>query len=208
MCNGMKGVGLCLLMMVGVNSYASNLGHYGQVFPVIEEDIRTIIMKRLQAMDATGELARHQREVEQRVSSHVLRPTPLALTTTIRPVMFHVDPTVTVSHDVWTPDGTLVAKAGMRINPFAHVSLSKTLLFFNGDDKQQVAWASRHYKDYRHVKFILTGGDIRDASNTFGRIYFDIGGALTSQLQVKHVPSVAYQDGLVWTVKEIGANDV
>ena len=205
---GVGMMGLFMIMSATTATNASNLGHYGQVFPVIEEDVRVLIMKRLHSMEITGELTRHQREVEQRVAEHVLRPTPLTLTTTTKPEIFHVDPTVTVSHDVWTPDGVLVAKAGMRINPFAHVNLSKTLFFFNGDDKKQVAWVSLHYKEYTYVKFILTGGDIRDAANTFGRIYFDMGGALTTQLQVRHVPSVVYQEGLLWTVKEIGVNDV
>ena len=199
-------MGLCGLMGVGLMETAlgNNLGNYGQVFPVIEEDIRTVILKRLHHMESTGELARRQREIDTRVANHVVRPSPLSLVITNKPEVFHVDPTVTLSQDIWTPDGALVAKAGTRINPFERVHFSKTLFFFNGDDAQQVAWAKSHYKDYEQVKFILTGGDIRDAAAVFGRIYFDMGGVLTTQLQIRHVPSVVNQDGLLWTVTEIG----
>lgn len=207
-CNGGMYFGLVWMGLFSLMETAlgNNLGNYGQVFPVIEEDIRAVIMKRLHHMDSTGELVRRQREIDTRVANHVVRPSPLSLNVTNKPEVFRVDPTVTVSQDIWTPDGGLVAKAGTRINPFERVHFSKTLFFFNGDDAEQVAWAKAHYRDYAQVKFILTGGDIRDAAAAFGRIYFDMGGVLTTQLQIRHVPSVVNQDGLMWTVTEIGMN--
>ena len=195
---------LCTFIPV---SHAKNIGHYGQVFPVIEEDIRQLIMKRLHAMQDNGELLRHQQAIDQRVAEHIIRPEPLHLTTTKTPKTFRINPTVLVSHDVWTPDGLLVAKKGMSINPFNHIKFTKTLFFFNADDANQVAWVKKHYGDYGHVKFILTGGDIREAAEHFGRIYFDLNGVITSRLHIKHVPSVVNQDGLFWKVTEIGAND-
>ena len=205
-----KGFLRFILMGLGLilqTSHAKNLGHYGQVFPVIEEDIRQVIMKRLNAMQDNGELLRHQRDIEQRVAEHIIRPKPLTLTPTNTPKTFRIDPTVLVSHDVWTPNLTQVAKAGTRINPFQHIKFSKTLFFFNADDAKQIAWVKKHYSDYEHVKFILTGGDIRQAAELFGRIYFDVNGLITSQLHIRHVPSVVNQDGIFWKVREIGGND-
>ena len=195
------------LSLVAGSTMAANLGNYGDVFPVLEVDIREVIMSRLERLEASGALKHYQEEVQQRVARHIMRPEPLALPTTIEPKSFHVDPTVTVNEDIWAPNGLQVAHAGMKLNPFKHVSFSKTLFFFNGDDKHQVAWVKKHYQDYKHVKFILTGGDIRDGANLFGRIYFDLGGRLTQTLQIKHVPSVVNQDGLLWKIQEIGVND-
>lgn len=186
---------------------AKNLGNYGQVFPVIEKDIRQVLMSRLHEMEASGELERRKQEVINRVAEHVVRPKPTGLPTTTTPVSFHVDPTVIVNQDIVMPDGNLVVKAGMRLNPFERITFTKTLFFFNADDKHQIAWVKHHYQDYEHVKFILTGGDIREASQIFGRVYFDLDSQLSQNLQLKHVPSVVKQDGLSWLVKEIGAND-
>ena len=155
-------------------------------------------------MDKTGELARAQHDIQRRVSAHVLRPTPLNLPTTTTPKRFHVDPTVIVNHDIFTPEGLRVAQKGTRLNPFEHVAFSKSLFFFDADDKAQVAWAKAHYQEYQQVKFILTGGDIREAANELGRIYFDQGGVLTNQLQIKHVPTVVTQEGLRWKMVEVG----
>ena len=186
---------------------AKNIGQYGQVFPVIEEDLRQVIMKRLKHMEQSGELAKHQRIIGQRVAEHIIRPKPLMLTPTKKPKTDQIDPTVMVSHDVWTPDGILIARKGTSLNPFSHIQFSKTLFFFDADDAHQVAWVKKHYRDYEHVKFILTGGDIRNAAELFGRIYFDLNGLITKQLHIKHVPCVVNQNGLYWKIKEIGVDD-
>ncbi|HHM2299038.1 TPA: type-F conjugative transfer system protein TraW [Legionella anisa] len=199
---------MVFLMSLGIPVHAHNLGSYGQVFPVIEEDIREVIMKRLHALQDTGALARHQQVIGQRIAEHAIRPKPLKLLPTNEPKTFRIDPSVWVSHDVWGPSGTLVAKAGMRINPFAHIQFSKTLFFFNADDSNQMKWVKKHHRDYKHVKFILTCGDIREASRRLGRVYFDVNGVLTRKLHIKNVPSVVNQDGLYWQIKEIGAHDV
>ncbi len=195
------------LMLLCQGTSAKNIGQYGQVFQVAEEDIRQIIMKRLEAMQQSGELVHLQREVEQRIAAHTIRPRPLTLSTTSTPETFRIDPTVTVSHDLWAPGGLLIAKKGTRINPFERVHYLKTLIFFNADDAKQVAWVKKHYTDYNHVKFILTGGDVRVAAEQFGRIYFDVNGLISTKLHLKHVPSVVNQLSLYWQVKEIGVFD-
>ena len=50
-------------------------------------------------------------------------------------------PSITVSHDLFTLDGTLVAAAGTRIDPFAHVALTRELLFIDGQRDVEVDWA-------------------------------------------------------------------
>ena len=200
-------IGLLLGLGLSQTGIAKNIGNYGQVFSIAEEDIRDFIMRRLQFMDKSGELARAQHDIQQRVSAHFLRPTPLNLPTTTTPKRFHVDPTVIVNHDIFTPEGILVAKKGTRLNPFAHVTFTKSLFFFDADDKAQVDWAKTHYQDYKQVKFILTGGEISKAAKIFGRIYFDLGGSLCKQFHIEHLPSVVNQEGHVWAIQEIGVHD-
>lgn len=204
--NAKVGLILMLIFLSGL-SVAANLGNYGEVFPVIEEDIRKVIMGRLQSLQKSGELDRLQTEVQERVAEHIIRPKPLLLPTTLSPTSYYIDPTITVTKDIWAPNGLQVAKAGTRFNPFDVVTFSKTLFFFNADDKHQLDWVKKHYQDYAHVKFILTGGDIREAAQALGRIYFDLDGRLTKLLNIQHVPSVVNQAGRRWKIQEIGVNN-
>lgn len=203
-----KGFIVLPLILLAHSSPAKNLGPYGAIFPVAEEDIREVIFKRLTAMQVSGELKRHQDKVTARIAKNTLRPKPLGLTVTNHPTTYRVNPSMVVNQDIRLPTGELIAKAGTTINPFTQIHYSKTLIFFNGDDGVQVNWVKRHYQDYAFVKFILTGGDIKEAAKRFGRIYFDQGGLLSRKLEVQHVPAVVVQDGLDWKITEIGINDV
>ena len=194
-----------VLLMNSISACAQNLGNYGEVFPVIEQDIRQVIMNKLHQMERTGELEQHKKEIVNRVAAHVRRPKPLQLSTTNTPKFFEIDPSIVVNQPLYTHDGTLIAHAGMRLNPFERVSFSKTLFFFNADDPKQVTWAKTHYQKFNNVKFILTGGDVKEASELFGSIYFDLEGRLSNYFHLKHVPSIVEQKGTVWGVQEIGA---
>lgn len=194
-----------ILLMNSCLVCAQNLGNYGEVFPIIEQDIRQVIMNKLHKMERSGELEQHKKEIVERVAAHVRRPKPLHLSTTNTPKFFEIDPSIVVNQPLYTHDGTLIANAGMRLNPFDRISFSKTLFFFNADDPKQVFWVKTHYQKFSNVKFILTGGDVKDASELFGSIYFDLEGRLSNYFHLQHVPSIVEQKGKVWGVQEIGA---
>lgn len=204
-----KSILIAVLIGLGLSFsvLAKNIGNYGQVFSIAEEDLRDFIRRRLQFTDKSGELAKAKKAIQHRVSAKVLRPTALNLPTTTTPKRFQVDPTVIVNHDIFTHKGIRITQKGMRLNPFDHVSFKKTLFFFDADDKAQVDWAKANYQHYAQVKFILTGGEIAKAAEIFGRIYFDLGGSLCKGFHIEHVPSVVNQEGRVWVIEEIGVHD-
>jgi len=183
---------------------ASNLGNYGQIFEVKEVDIRAVIQNKLSVMEKTGELETRKKEAVDRISKQVIRPKSLSLTKLNKTTVHYIDPSITVNKDVYTPNGQLIVKAGTKVNPFERITLSKALFFFDSDDEKQIEWVKSHYQQYNQVKFILTSGNVKDATNLFGKVYFDMGGEITAKLNVKHVPAVAIQDGLKWKVTQIG----
>jgi conjugal transfer pilus assembly protein TraW len=194
-----------LVFLINLSSLqAQNLGNYGAVFPVIEYDIRQVIMEKLKRMRISGELKEHQEKMIQRVSQNVRRPKPLNLPTTNHPKSFTVDPSIIVNQDIRDAQGRVIAPKGTHLNPFTRISFSKTLFFFNADDSKQVSWVKNHYQEYAHVTFILTAGDVTDASELLGHVYFDLRGRLSRYFHLKHVPAIVNQKGLLWFVQEIG----
>lgn len=192
-----------LLFLVGIQSvYANTVARFGGLFPVIEKDIREVILNKLSALENSGELKQLKKDVIERVEKQIERPKPSNLTTTTTPEVFYVDPSITINEDIYSADGEPIAKAGERINPFKRINFSKTLIFFNADDKRQINWVKAQYGQYSHVKFILTGGSIKEAQSLFGRVYFDLNQTLSRKLHIKHVPSVVVQDALVWKITE------
>ncbi len=191
-------------MLMSSFCFASNLGNYGQVFEVKEADIRAVIQNKLAVMEKTGELETRKKEAIDRISKQVMRPNSLGLTKTKKTTVHYIDPSITVNKDIYTPNGQLIVKAGTKVNPFERITFSKALFFFDSDDKKQLEWVKSHYQNYNQVKFILTSGNVKDATNFFGKVYFDMRGEITTKLKVEHVPAVAIQDGLKWKVTQIG----
>lgn len=186
---------------------AQDLGNYGKVFDVQERDIREVILARLNHMKSSGRLDALEKKLQEDMAKRIIRPKPVLLTTTRNPKAYYVNPEVVVNEDITTPDGLSIAKKGSYINPFDYVTYRKTLFFFDADDAAQRAWVKKHYKDYEFVKFILTKGDIVDASEDIGRIYFDMGGKLSRYYHLKHVPAVIVQNKKQWKIQEIGVGD-
>lgn len=186
-------------------SLAKNLGSQGQTFVVKEQDFRVFIQDRLAHLQQTGALKAYEKAAQHRVRQAVYHPQALDLKTQTQSQTFFVDPSVRLNRAITDQTGRVLVRAGTVVNPFKTVHLASVLLFFNGDDPAQVRWVQAHYRDYRWVKFILTGGDLRQAANQFGRIYYDQHGLLTKKLHITHVPAIAQQAGLKWKITVIGS---
>jgi conjugal transfer pilus assembly protein TraW len=95
----------------------------------------------------------------------------------------------------------LIHTAGTRVNPLDSVRLRGDLLFLDGDDPDQLAWA---LKQGNGAKLILVKGaplDLMKARQR--RFYFDQGGQLIAKFGIKAVPARVRQQGRVLEVSEI-----
>ncbi|HAU0311412.1 TPA: type-F conjugative transfer system protein TraW [Legionella pneumophila] len=196
------------ILLTCLNTHGSQLGNYGAVFPIIEQDIRQVIFNKLHSLERSGELKEHQKRIISRVEAHVRRPNPVELSTTNAPKVYEIDPSMVVNQNLYTHDGKLIAQAGTKLNPFERINFSKTLFFFNADDPKQIAWVKNHYQQYEQVKFILTDGDVKEASKILGAIYFDLEGRLSNYFHLQHVPAVIRQEKKVWKIQEIGQKEL
>ena len=55
---------------------------------------------------------------------------------------WNFDPTVQIEHDMRDQKGNLIAAAGQRINPLDFVAIRQDLVFIDGDDRREIAWAT------------------------------------------------------------------
>ncbi len=129
----------------------------GPVFPIAEEDMRTTILRRLRA-----KLPELQQQLRDSLRTHRVPATPRPTTDTARTVL--IDPSITLSEDITTPEGQVLARAGDRVNPLRSISLLHTYLVLNAADPRQLAWAARELGGPRPLTTVLlTEGQIQDA---------------------------------------------
>lgn len=183
---------------------ARNYGQQGAVFPVIEPDVLTMIETKLRAAEASGKIASMNKELARRTTAQVKRPPPVkGIVTATSARSWTYDPTITIDADIRDHKGTLIIPRGRRINPLDTVGLRQSLVFLNGDDPEQLAWALRSTTQL-NAKLILVGGSPFDAMKAAQRrFYFDQGGPLTSKFGIRAVPAVVEQSGRVLKVSEV-----
>ena len=186
--------------------YAKNLGTQGAMYEIGEQDALLLIEQRVKQMEQIGEIERQQQKLKSQMIASIEKPTPvLGLKRTEKPRTFEHDLTVTVPADMIGPKGEVIYKAGARINPLAHVFTSKTVVFLDGEDEQQLAWALEAYKVKNGLaKLVLVNGSplalMRQYEIPF---YFDQGGRLSQYFKLEQIPARVYQEKEKLIIEEL-----
>ncbi len=183
---------------------ARDYGQAGAVWPVVEPDLLGVIKARLDRLQATGEIDRLNEGLKRRTIARINRPVPVAgLVAATTPRSWTIDPTITVSADIADDKGRVIWPQGTRVNPLDTVPLRTPLVFLDGDDAGQLAWAMATYGPAA-AKLILTNGAPLDLMKTRQRrFYFDQGGKLVAHFAIRAVPAVVDQQGRSLRVREI-----
>ena len=173
---------------------AKDLGVRGAIWPVAEPDLLEEIETRLIDMQRSGELARLEDEAREGARRRLEEPEPvpgIAPATEERSRPF--DPAIVVAQDIRTPDGTLIAAAGTRVNPLERLPLTRDLIFVDGRREAEIAWALAHD---RPAKIVLLAGRPLDLMRHHRRpFFFDTGGRLAARFGIAATPTLVEQDG-------------
>ena len=189
-----------------LGAQAANLGTIGPTYPVAEKNLLDVIMARLRAKEASGELKRLEQEARDRAAYAVNNPRPVdGLRRAQAARTFYFDPTLTLQSNVVDGTGAVLFPAGTRKNPLEVVSLSKHLLFFDGRDPGQVARARELIEHYQgKVKPILVGGSYLDLMKRWNKpVFYDQDGTLVRKFGIAAVPAIVSQEGQRLRIDEV-----
>ena len=184
------------------SAYAKDLGVYGETFPIAEENLLTVIRKKLTSMEADGSIAHAQQEIARKAGRKIRRPSPVkGLIKTQTPRRWFYDPSMTVESDIKDPKGNLIAAKGSVLNPLDKMSWGVPLLLFDGDDPAQVAWAETQHS---LAKWVLVKGSPVDLEEKLKRpVYFDQAGMLVNKFGIQQVPCRISQKDKKLLVEEL-----
>ena len=181
---------------------AKDLGVRGATWPVAEPDLLAEIEARLLDMRRSGELARLEEEARIRARRQLEEPEPVPGIAPARELRSRpFDPAITVARDIRTPDGTLIAVAGTRLDPLERLPLTRDLIFVDGRRQAEIAWALAHG---RPAKIVLLAGRPLDLMRRHRRpFFFDTGGRLAARFGIAATPTLVEQDGSRLRLTEI-----
>lgn len=182
---------------------ARDYGQQGAVWPIVEPDLLAQIRARLTHLEKTGETARLNEELKRRTIARVNRPEPVA---GVGPASatrsWRFDPTITVERTIADDKGRVIIAAGTRVNPLDTVPLRSTLVFLDGDDPAQLAWAARRFGSARAKLILVRGAPLALMKARQRRFYFDQSGSLVKHFGIRAVPATVEQQGRVLVVTE------
>ncbi len=198
----MKRIILVTLIILSSPLHAADLGVDGEVFTIGEPDLIEAIHAELGAAEADGRLAAFNGKVEGQAHDAFSAQPSLNLPRALRPSSRLYDPSITVQRDIRTHTGELIAARGTYINPLNQTNLRQPLIFVDGRDAEQMAWASR-----QQGKIILTGGNPKQLMEDLDmRLYFDQKGVLIGRFGINALPTRISQSGLMLKIEEIPLN--
>ncbi|MBY0500438.1 MAG: type-F conjugative transfer system protein TraW [Alphaproteobacteria bacterium] len=184
--------------------HARDLGTHGVIYSIEEEDPIILIQSKLKRMEERGELERHHQELQQKAKAAIEHPKPVEGITKARESrVAYYDPTYEVSEDIKDHTGRVFYKKGAKINPLETVSLSQSLLFFDGDDEEQVAFAREKLKESSLKLILVKGAPLTLSEHIKVPVYFDQAGLLTKKLGIGNVPALVTQEEKQLRIEEI-----
>ena len=183
----------CLLSacLVSPLTQAADLGTWGDLWPVREQDMLQLITQRLQSLQSSGQWDQTMDAFKQRVIENSQRPAPVeGIKRAEKYEQRWFDPSIRLTEDLKDNEGRVFARKGDVVNPLKTVPFVQTLYFINGDDADQLAWMKRQVPETLMSKIILVRGSIPDTSAALdSRIYFDQNGVLSKRFGLTAVPA-------------------
>ena len=192
-----------LMLACSMPAAAKDYGQHGTLWPVTEPDLLEQIEARLKHLEASGETARLNERLKQRTIARVNRPEPVAgITDAASLRSWQLDPTISAEQDIADEKGRIIIAAGTRVNPLDTVSLRAPLVFLDGDDPAQLAWASARFGKTNAKLILVRGAPLALMKARQRRFYFDQGGTLVKHFGIRAVPAVVEQQGRVLRITE------
>ena len=182
---------------------ARDYGQQGAVWAIAEPDLLAQIRSRLAALEVSGETRKLNERLKQRTIARVNRPAPVAglvRAETSRTWLF--DPAIAVSETITDDKGRVIIAAGTSVNPLDSVPLRQPLVFLDGDDPEQLAWAAQTYAKAKAKFILVAGAPLALMRARQQRFWFDQEGRLVRRFGIRAVPAVVEQQGRQLVIRE------
>jgi conjugal transfer pilus assembly protein TraW len=192
-------------LLLSINAKAKDFGVVGRTSEIKEIDAIEEIKGKLSDMEARGELDEHNERMKKEVSDRIKSPKSLNLGRASEVREYEYDPSIEVKEDLKDARGIVFHRKGTKVNPLDVVSMPYELIFFDGEDEDQLKYVIKKYEESEiKPKLILTGGSPVKLEEEYKLdFYFDQRGVLIKQLGIKAVPAIVMQDGKVLKIREV-----
>ncbi len=181
-----------------------DLGTHGPTREIAEVDLIEEMQRRVAQIDWAARKREALARFWERTTFHEL---PEATEDRLR----QIDLTVTAPRDVTAPDGTLIVRAGQRVNPLDQLPFTQRLVIFDATRPAQVELAKRQGREagHRRVTYIATRLDRATGWESLEKIETDLGAPvylltpdLRDRFRLEHVPALVEAKDQRFVIRE------
>ncbi len=189
----------------------SSLGSVGPTLDIEERDLIEVLKERLAKVDFA--------ELKEKATKRFWdKQTFVDLPTATNHRVRKLDPTVTIPEDMTAADGSLIHKAGDRINPLSIRPFTQRLVIIDPVDPKQIALAKAEiakHGDEQNVVVILSRVDRSAGWDGFTSVQDQVDRAVyllkddvRTRFSIDFVPSVVTADSSNFFIEEFPAGDL
>lgn len=200
-----------------------DLGIKGPIESISEPDLIDVAKQRLANIDWTE---KKKQAIERFWTKQTFNELPTATRARTR----EIDPSVMITSDISTPDGTILAHAGDVINPLCDIKevckpgtrpFTQALVIFNPLDKKQMGLLEKKLSEIKRepgvqrITYIATvldkdkGWDsYKDVTKHFDSPVYLLTPDLVSRFQLEYTPAVVTSKNKMFLVRELAAEDL
>ncbi len=198
---------LCVLTAFAgfVQAKVVNLGTFGKTYPIVEEDMLTMLQKRLSKVDMSKVFTKKKvieafHRYEHKLSSD--------LPTVKKGKVYKVNTVYTLNRNIYDGRGNILYPKGYTFDPLNYITVLKTYVILDASDKRQTKWfrKSKYYQSGMS-EVLITKGDVLSLENKWSMPIFYASKYILRRLDIKAVPSVVYEKNGGLYVKEIPVAD-
>lgn len=179
--------------------FAEDLGSIAKTYPIGEQSLIEYIKARSTQMinDGSWEKLRQQavKQTEQRID---YPPVIAGISKTSESSIRYFDPSVRINQDIVDPyTKTKLASKGQLINPTNYMPFNNELIFIDGRDPDQVNYALQESKrsKFRTSIVLIAANKFRELMKDHNHLmFYDQGATLVKKFEIRHVPTIIYQD--------------
>jgi conjugal transfer pilus assembly protein TraW len=175
---------VCLLSSFSCSLSAKDYGVHDQTFPVEEEDLLAYIQTKASSLD-TKQFQSHDRFQLPAPVDDLLEASTHSI--------HYFDPTIRANEEIKDAEGKIIIAKGASYNPLESFYLSQALLFFDGDNKEHIAWAKS--KGDRTKWILVKENPFALEEENERSVFFDQHGILVKKLTITSIPSHVSQEG-------------
>jgi len=189
-----------LSVLPSIFAQAKTLDRWGNVYEIKERDMRELIAERAKSYNFAEWMENEKTRIQEKITKFRSPDAVKGLPPAKDGILFKVDLTYRLPHDIKDINGNIIYPEGFTYNPLEimskhGVSFNKIIVVVNGERKNELKWFTAKFPNYRepHIMLLITDGAALEVADAIEKKTQYLTEVLKEKFLISQTPSVVVQ---------------